>query len=189
MRSKYIFSLPDTNSPDFTITLNVGTHTLRIRFLWSFVSEAQATILEETIARFAETDPLDTKPAYTRDYDYVNYYLPFFNATTTTIEGWLLSGVPLPISLKGLPLFKQVELVQERASVCSEFNTWRRLYSELAGWQVTIEEEDMKIVGGLLPGASYEKEDASFCLSVVSKLDNIGQNDLVNVVFRIEVEE
>ena len=189
MKAQYIFTLPDTDAEDFTLTLNAGTHSLRIRFLWSFVSQTQDTILEDTIARLANTDPLDTQPTYTRDYDYVNYYLPFLYATVSSIETWLLSGTPLPVSLKGLPLFKQVELVQQRAQTCNEFNTWRRLYSELEGWQVTIEEEGLRIVGGLLPGAVYEKEDASFSIAVESLLDTIGREDLSNVTFRIEVEE
>lgn len=189
MRNTYYFELPESESTDFSITLNVGEHSLRIHFLWSFVSQEQDTILEETIARFADTDPIDMGASYDRDYDYVNYYLPFVNATVSRIEEWLTTTPHLPVSLHGLQLFKQVELVQQRATVAYEFNIWRRLYSETLIWQVTFEENDIKIVGTLRPGAMYETVDGSMTIHVESLLTSIGQNDLQNVAFRIEVEE
>lgn len=175
----------DADKDIFTQVITAGEVSLLCEFTWSVANQEQYDKLVAINKTSAFKDPIEKNGTYDRDYDYMAYYLGLQGVDLTE---YINQGGLIPVSLRSQPLFKQIELIEDRIQVCVNLSNMFSQYKECMRWQVKVTTETGDItVAVVQPGGWFRNQDNTYSFRFTSDRDYIGRDDLKYVTIEVEV--
>ena len=189
MSTRYTLPITIPEEGDTTIYKNitVGQYVFYFKFQWAVASKEQLDIILNYINTRTRSDPLYVGDSYTRDYDYMEYYLKLVGYTDEQLEEWLANAEVLPSSIRQAPAASKLLILKENIEVCQTLKPVLDQYKETVRWQFRASCNGEIIAGFLELGGWYWNQDENVCFRFTSDLDTIDLNHLDQVTIEFEV--
>lgn len=195
MNSYYQFEMGqvEISEGSFYFYLNVGTDLqLQIKGAWDSVLQYQYDIIKEGLRTRAESQPLLLPNGeLSRDYDYIQYYLPFTDPDFNFEEWWegdRAEGVPFDVSR--MELTQAQYIMNQRAGFCKELAPIIQKYKEGLRWNVLVEDNNGERTSAVIqPGGWFRNQALDYSFKFISEKPAIGIDDIPYVTMIIEVKD
>lgn len=190
MSTRYILPLtvPEEGATTVYKNITVGSYVFYFKFQWAVASKEQLDIILNYINTRQRSDPLYVGDSYTRDYDYMGYYLALVGYTEEQLSEWIKTAEALPSSVIHAPDASKLLILQENIGVCKTLKPVLDQYKETVRWQFRASCNGEVIAGFLETGGWYWNQDENVCFRFISDLDTIGQEHLNKVSVQFEVK-
>ena len=190
MSTRYILPLtvPEEGATTVYKNITVGSYVFYFKFQWAVASKEQLDIILNYINTRQRSDPLYVGDSYTRDYDYMGYYLALVDYTEEQLSEWIKTAKALPSSVIHAPDASKLLILQENIGVCKTLEPVLDQYKETVRWQFRASCNGEVIAGFLEAGGWYWNQDENVCFRFISDLDTIGQEHLNKVSVQFEVK-
>lgn len=184
----YRVTLDEIPNEDFTQTISAGMCSLTFHFRWDTANQEQYDIYRRALDARASADPLLKGTSIIREYDWIEWY----TLLPADIQAALEEGMEYPQSLRKLADNFELMATQleERKIEALALKKLITPLEEQLVWSVEITDaSELRKTGVVRPGGWIGNQDQDWRVQFVSDLENIGYNDLLKMIIRMEVTE
>ena len=171
----------------FFFTCIAGELKLQITGSWDTVLQYQYDLIQSRLKRMANSQPLKEADSYNRDYDYIEYYDVLYG---TDLSAWLATSPVLPLDIVNLPPSSQLQILQDRITLCHGLKPVIEKYKEGLRWNVVVEDEQgVKTSAVIQPGGWFRNQANDYSFIFLSTKEYIGKDDLPYVYLFVEIKD
>ena len=188
--TRYYTTINEVTDTDFVKTVQAGSKSFTLHFVWDEASEEQWDILYRGLKDRASSDPLITDELATinRDYDWIDYMLSL--PANTALEEALEAGMEYPQSIRNLSISGKVNQLIEWRDEAEELEKVRDAWDRCRYWHCTIiTEVGEEFTCDVVPGGYMHNQSSEWKFQFMSDLERIGKDDLTKMTIYAEVEE